>query len=107
MAKTIANGPILYLGRMYQKGDALPCHDQKMVEAWLKAGTASAVVVSDLETTTEPEATADEDEMAMSREALEGMTVAELKTMAEQLGVDVSKVTLKADIITALCLGDR
>lgn len=41
MKKLIAQRPILYLGRTYKRGDALPAHDSKMVAAWLQAKSAA------------------------------------------------------------------
>lgn len=41
MKKLIANRPVLYMGRSYDRGDALPAGDSKMVAAWLRAGSAT------------------------------------------------------------------
>lgn len=41
MAKLIARRPVLYMGRTYERGDALPAHDPKMVAAWLRAESAA------------------------------------------------------------------
>ena len=41
MGKIIAKAAILYRGRSYKPGEALPCNDPKMVDAWLRAGTAA------------------------------------------------------------------
>lgn len=40
MKRLTAQRPILYGGRMYQAGDALPAYDKRMVQAWLSAGSA-------------------------------------------------------------------
>ena len=40
MKKLIAKKPIQYGGRMYTPGEPVPAHDQRMVKAWLAAGTA-------------------------------------------------------------------
>ena len=40
MKTLIATRPILYQGRMIQPGDRLPADEKKMVEAWLRAGSA-------------------------------------------------------------------
>lgn len=40
MKTLIATRPILYQGRMIQPGDRLPADEEKMVEAWLRAGSA-------------------------------------------------------------------
>lgn len=41
MKKLIAQRPILYMGRTYERGDTLPAHDPKMVAAWLRAKSAA------------------------------------------------------------------
>lgn len=41
MKKLIAQRPIQYLGRSYERGTALPANDPLMTEAWLKAGSAA------------------------------------------------------------------
>lgn len=41
MKRLIAQRPILYMGRTYERGDALPAHDPKMVAAWLRARSAA------------------------------------------------------------------
>ena len=43
MKKLTAKRSILYGGRMYEAGDALPAHDRKMTEAWLRAGSAAVI----------------------------------------------------------------
>lgn len=40
MKKLTAKRPILFGGRMYEAGDTLPAQDQRMVNAWLAAGSA-------------------------------------------------------------------
>lgn len=41
MKKLIAKRPILYHGRNYQRGEALPGGDEAMTAAWLRAGSAA------------------------------------------------------------------
>ena len=41
MKKLIAQRPIQYMGRTYERGDTLPAHDPKMVAAWLRAKSAA------------------------------------------------------------------
>ena len=48
MKKLIAKRPVLYLGRMYDKGDTLPANDQKMVTAWLNASEDADLAQSPL-----------------------------------------------------------
>lgn len=40
MKRLIANRPIQYMGRTYDRGETIPAHDGRMVDAWLKAGSA-------------------------------------------------------------------
>lgn len=41
MKKLIAQRPIRYMGRTYERGEAIPAQDPKMVAAWLKANSAA------------------------------------------------------------------
>lgn len=43
MKKLIAQRPIQYMGRTYERGEAIPAQDPKMVAAWLKANSAAWV----------------------------------------------------------------
>lgn len=43
MKRLTAKRPILYGGRMYEAGDTLPAQDQRMVNAWLAAGSAAVI----------------------------------------------------------------
>ena len=40
MKRLIATYPILYLATQYEIGDEIPANNPKMVDAWIKAGTA-------------------------------------------------------------------
>lgn len=40
MKRLTANRPIQYMGRTYDRGETIPAHDGRMVDAWLKAGSA-------------------------------------------------------------------
>lgn len=40
MSKLKAARSILYLNRIYEAGDELPCHDEATVEAWVEAKSA-------------------------------------------------------------------
>ena len=44
IGEVIATRPILYEGRQFVAGEVLPCHDSKMVKAWLEAGSAKRKV---------------------------------------------------------------
>ena len=63
MKKLIAQRPILYMGRTYERGNTLPAHDSKMVAAWLRAGSAAWSVqenhkdAADIERENNPEPT--------------------------------------------------
>lgn len=50
MKKLIAQRPIQYMGRTYERGEAIPANDPKMVAAWLRANSA-AWTGTDLEDT--------------------------------------------------------
>ena len=50
MKKLIAQRPIRYMGRTYERGEAIPAHDPDMVAAWLRANSA-AWTGTDLEDT--------------------------------------------------------
>ena len=41
MKKLIAQRPIQYMGRTYERGEAIPAQDPKMVAAWLRANSAA------------------------------------------------------------------
>lgn len=41
MKKLIAQRPIQYMGRTYERGEAIPAHDARMVAAWLRANSAA------------------------------------------------------------------
>ena len=43
MERLIAKRPVLYQGRQYEQGEALPAHDPVMVDAWRRAGSAELV----------------------------------------------------------------
>lgn len=50
MKKLIAQRPIQYMGRTYERGEAIPANDPDMVAAWLRANSA-AWTGTDLEDT--------------------------------------------------------
>jgi hypothetical protein len=86
MKKLIAKRPVLYLGRMYDKGDTLPANDQKMVTAWLNAKSAAWDGQEAEENSQEAgmvEGHLDPDQLATMRKA-------DLEKLADQLGVDIS-----------------
>lgn len=54
MKRLTAKRPILYGGRMYEAGEALPAQDQRMVNAWLEAGSAAVIDPDAAEVPTPP-----------------------------------------------------
>lgn len=101
MKKLIAKRPVLYLGRMYDKGDTLPANDQKMVTAWLNAKSAAW-------DGQEAEESRQEGKMVeghLDAEQLATMKKAELEKLADQLGVDISSAKNnkeRAELIAAV-----
>ena len=69
MKRLTAQRPILYGGRMYQAGDTLPAYDQRMVQAWLSAGSAKMTGDAAAEAT---DATQDAQEAAGTTEDTQG-----------------------------------
>ena len=93
MKKLIAKRPVLYLGRMYDKGDTLPANDQKMVTAWLNAKSAAWDGQEAKESRQEAQENGQEAEMLeghLDAEQLATMKKADLEKLADQLGVDIS-----------------
>ena len=108
MKKLIAKRPVLYLGRMYDKGDTLPANNQKMATAWLNAKSAAWDGQEAEERRQEAqEAAGQADGSQDSRgqnggqeakmmeghldaEQLAAMKKADLEQLADQLGVDIS-----------------
>lgn len=114
MKRPIAERSVLYLGRMYAPGDALPASDGIMVAAWLRAKSAKWTGE-----TAEPQQSAQEDaaktdgsqdsqgqnegqegkENGQEAKMVEGhldpdqlstMKKSGLEKLAEQLGIDIS-----------------
>lgn len=115
MKKLIAKRPVLYLGRTYQAGDALPANDECMVAAWLRAKTAAWSDQEAAQATETADSTEDtkgkETAENASQEAVEGhldaaqleeMSKAELEKLAADMGVDIPKGAAKALIIEKL-----
>lgn len=130
--KLIANRPVLYLGRMYPAGAALPADNPVMVAAWLRAGSAKDVSnldtvapaepVSNLDTSDELEPTAEElasfsdypevedadivsnldTAPAESREALMDHTKEELETMVRERGLTAPRAATKSLLVELL-----
>ena len=115
MKRLIAKRPVLYLGRMYAPGDALPANDGNMVTAWLNAKSAAWAGQEAEERRQEaqeeagradgytdgkgqenaPEGTEERREAEtveghLDPDQLAAMKKADLKKLAEQMGVDIS-----------------
>ena len=97
MEQLTATRPILYMGRMYQVGEALPGCDPKMTEAWLRAGSA---VRKAIEEKREDVSDLDTD---LLRKKLEANTKDELMELAESLGVPVPRGATKALLVELIC----
>lgn len=90
MKRLIAERSVLYLGRMYAPGDALPASDGIMVAAWLRAKSAKWTGEA-----AEPQQSAQEDAAKMVEghldpDQLSTMKKSDLEKLAEQLGIDIS-----------------
>lgn len=124
MKALTAKRAVLYQGRMYEPGDALPAGDSKMVEAWLQAesaewtgedqkpaqegqeGQGAAEDAQDAQEGQEGQGTAegtlDVVDGHLTREGLETMTKANLEKLAKDMGVEIPRGATKALIIERL-----
>ena len=121
MKALTAKRAVLYQGRMYEPGDALPAGDSKMVEAWLQAESAAWTgeaeepaqegqeIQGAAEDTQEgqegqgaAEGTLDVVDGHLTREGLETMTKANLEKLAKDMGVEIPRGATKALIIERL-----
>ena len=121
MKALTAKRAVLYQGRMYEPGDALPAGDSKMVEAWLQAESAEWTgedqkpaqegqegqgAAEDAQEGQEgqgaAEGTLDVVDGHLTRESLETMTKANLEKLAKDMGVEIPRGATKALIIERL-----
>lgn len=121
MKALTAKRAVLYQGRMYEPGDALPAGDSKMVEAWLQAESAEwtgedqkpAQEGQEIQGAAEgaqegqegqgaAEGTLDVVDGHLTRESLETMTKANLEKLAKDMGVEIPRGATKALIIERL-----
>ena len=108
MKALTAKRAVLYQGRMYEPGDALPAGDSKMVEAWLQAesaawtGEAEEPAQEGQEIQGAAEGTLDVVDGHLTREGLETMTKANLEKLAKDMGVEIPRGATKALIIERL-----
>lgn len=116
MERLIAKRPVLYQGRQYEQGEALPAHDPVMVDAWRRAGSAELVSDAPAEETeekTEDDAKATDDgtkatddgtmvEGRLDPAQLESMSKEELVALAKEAGVELPRGAAKALIVERL-----
>ena len=108
MKALTAKRAVLYQGRMYEPGDALPAGDSKMVEAWLQAESAEWTgedqkpAQEGQEIQGAAEGTLDVVDGHLTRESLETMTKANLEKLAKDMGVELPRGATKALIIERL-----
>lgn len=131
MKALTAKRAVLYQGRMYEPGDALPAGDSKMVEAWLQAESAEWTgedqkpaqegqeIQGAAEGTQESQGAAEDAQEGqegqgaaegtldvvdghLTRESLETMTKADLEKLAKDMGVEIPRGATKALIIERL-----
>ena len=108
MKALTAKRAVLYQGRMYEPGDALPAGDSKMVEAWLQAESAEWTgedqkpAQEGQEIQGAAEGTLDVVDGHLTREGLETMTKANLEKLAKDMGVEIPRGATKALIIERL-----
>ena len=108
MKALTAKRAVLYQGRMYEPGDALPAGDSKMVEAWLQAESAEWTgedqkpAQEGQEIQGAAEGTQDVVDGHLTRESLETMTKANLEKLAKDMGVEIPRGATKALIIERL-----
>ena len=121
MKRLIAKRPILYLGRMYQEGEALPGGDAKMVDAWVR--NKSAEWSGENAKTTQgaqdgqdgTQGTQDGQDGTqdgtqgggmiaghLDPKDLEDLKKADLERMATDMGLEISKAKTKADLIAVI-----
>ena len=124
MKRLIAKRPILYLGRMYQEGEALPGGDAKMVDAWVRNksaewsgenaktaqdGTQGTQGTQDGQDGTQgtkdgTQGTQDGGMIAghLDPKDLESLKKADLERMATDMGLEISEAKTKADLIAVI-----
>ena len=117
MKRLIAKRPILYLGRMYQEGEALPGGDAKMVDAWVRNKSAEWSGENDKTAQDGTRGTRDGQDGAQGAQGtqdggmiaghldpkdLESLKKADLERMATDMGLEISEAKTKADLIAVI-----
>jgi hypothetical protein len=94
LRKLIAKRPIIYYGKMYRAGDCLPVNDNKILAAWLAAGSAEW-------TGGETAAPADEAPAPAAEDVLK-MKKAELAALLTERGIEITGNETKQELIALL-----
>lgn len=117
MKRLIAKRPILYLGRMYQEGEALPGGDAKMVDAWVRnksaewCGENAKTAQDGTQGTQDGQGNQDGTQGAqdggmiaghLDPKDLESLKKADLERMATDMGLEISEEKTKADLIAVI-----
>lgn len=107
MKRLIAKRPILYLGRMYQEGEALPGGDAKMVDAWVRNKSAEWSGENAKTAQDGTQGTQDGQDGGMiaghlDPKDLESLKKADLERMAADMGLEISEAKTKADLIAVI-----
>lgn len=110
MKRLIANRPILYLGRMYQEGEALPGGDAKMVDAWVRnksaewSGENAKTTQDGKDSAKGAQGTQDGGMITghLDPKDLESLKKADLERMATDMGLEISEAKTKADLIAVI-----
>ena len=117
MKRLIAKRPILYLGRMYQEGEALPGGDAKMVDAWVRnksaewSGENAKTAQDGTQGTQDGQGNQDGTQGAqdggmiaghLDPKDLESLKKADLERMATDMGLEISEAKTKADLIAVI-----
>ncbi|WP_297199813.1 hypothetical protein [uncultured Flavonifractor sp.] len=110
MKTLIATRPILYQGRMIQSGDRLPADEQKMVEAWLRAGSAcwvGDVTAADTGGEAAPDGAVIPDALDIvdghfTVDSLMTLTRESMEDLVQDLGLDSAKCKNKSELAQLL-----
>lgn len=110
MKTLIATRPILYQGRMIQPGDRLPADEKKMVEAWLRAGSAcwaGDAPAADVDGEAVPDGAVIPDALDIvdghfTVDSLMTLTRESMEDLARDLGLDSAKCKNKSELAQLL-----
>ena len=114
MKRLIAKRPILYLGRMYQEGEALPGGDAKMVDAWVRnksaewSGENAKTTQDGKDSAKGAQGTQDGTQDGgmitghLDPKDMESLKKEDLERMATDMGLEISEAKTKADLIAVI-----